>query len=229
MKSHFFTVFITILFIFIPTASIFAGDLEDRVENSKDVLTEVMGIPEKGIPCNLLNKCWAIAIFPHVVKGGFIFGGKYGRGVMSSHDPATGRWSNPAFFTIVGGSYGFQAGVEAIDLVLLILTKRGVEGLLKSKIKLGGDISVAAGPVGRRFEAGTDILLKAEILSYSRTKGLFAGLSLEGATILPDKDANRTFYGKELSPRAILLEEKAKGTAIGQKLINTLKNYSSTQ
>ncbi|RLA94090.1 MAG: hypothetical protein DRG25_03245 [Deltaproteobacteria bacterium] len=224
-KSFFVTILFSVSFLF--TSLLYAGDLEDRVENSIAVLNEIMKIPEKGIPTDLFDRCSAIAIFPHVVKGGFIFGGRFGRGVISVHDKKTGKWSPPAFFTLGGGSYGFQVGVQAIDLVLLIMTKRGLEGLLKSKVTLGGDLGVAAGPVGRRTEAGIDILLKAEIFSYSRAKGIFAGISLEGATIFQDKDANRAFYGKELSAQEILLEGKAKPPLIAQTLINTLIKYSS--
>jgi len=228
MKVRFFIIFLIISFSTVITfaPNLYAGDLEDRVQNSLDVLNEIMSIPEKGIPYDLFEKCRAIAIFPHVVKGGFIICGGFGKGVICFHDVATGKWSPPAFFTLGGGSCGFQAGVQAIDLVLLIMTKRGLEGLLKSKVKLGGDIGVAAGPVGRRFEAGTDILLNAAIYSYSRTKGLFAGLSLEGATIIQDKDANRAFYGKELSARNIILEEKVVPPSVAQKLIKTLSKYS---
>jgi len=203
-----------------------AGKLEERVENSIEVINEVMAIPEKGIPTDLLRCCKAIAIFPNVLKGGFIFGATGGKGIICAHDPETGKWSPPAFFTIGGGSWGLQAGIQSIDLILVIMSKRGLDGILTSKVKLGGDIGIAAGPVGRRAEAGMDLLLKAEILSYSRSKGLFAGLSLEGATIFSNSDANRAFYGKELSARDILIDKKIKPNALSQKLINTLTKYS---
>ena len=186
-----------------------------------------MRIPEKGIPAELLNCCRAIAIFPNVLKGGFIFGVKGGKGIICAHDPENGTWSPPAFFTIGGGSWGLQIGAQSIDLVLVIMSKRGLDGLLTSKIKLGGDVGIAAGPVGRRAEAGIDLFLKAEILSYSRSKGLFAGLSLEGATIFQNQDSNRAFYGKELSARDILIDKKIVATSLAQKLINTLQKYSS--
>jgi SH3 domain-containing YSC84-like protein 1 len=225
MKINIFFISLTLLVWSFFSTACFAGKLETRVENSIDVLNEVMGIPEKGIPSDLLKSCRAVAIFPNVLKGAFIFGAKGGKGIICSHDPQTGTWSAPAFFTIGGGSWGLQIGAESIDLVLVIMTKRGLDSLLTSKVKLGGDIGVAAGPVGRRAEAGVDILLKAEILSYSRSKGLFAGLSLEGATIFQTEDANRAFYGKELSAREILIDKMIKPTPLGQKLINTLQKY----
>jgi len=227
MKINFFSIGITLLCCVLFSAVCFAGKLEERVENSTDVINEIMGIPEKGIPSDLLKYCRAVAIFPNVLKGGFIFGVKGGKGVICAHDPETGTWSAPAFFTIGGGSWGLQIGAESIDLVLVIMSKRGLDSLLTSKVKLGGDVGVAAGPVGRRAEAGMDILFKAEILSYSRSKGLFAGLSLEGATIFQNQDANRAFYGKELSARDILIDKKINPTPLGQKLINTLQKYSS--
>ena len=158
---------VLVLFLFlsaiVSTASD-ADELDERVENAQAVLTEIMDMPEKGIPYQLFDSCEAIAVIPHVVKAGFVIGGKYGKGVVSAKDKKTGKWSAPAFFTLAGGSYGFQAGVQAIDLVLLIMSERGLDGMLQSKVKLGADIGVAAGPVGRRAEAGTDLLLKAEIL-----------------------------------------------------------------
>jgi len=227
MKINFFSIFITLLFYFLFSAACFAGKLEERVDNSNDVINEIMGIPEKGIPLDLLKHCRAIAIFPNVLKGAFIFGAEGGKGVICAHDPETGEWIPPAFFTIAGGSWGLQAGIESTDFVLVITSKRGLDGLLTSKVKLGGDIAIAAGPVGRNAEASMDLLLKAEILSYSRSKGLFAGLSLEGSTIFQNQDANRAFYGQELSARDILIDKKVKSTSLDQKLINTLQKYSS--
>ena len=192
-----------------------------------DVLNEVMQIPEKGIPLELFSKCKAIIIFPHVVKAALGFGGEYGKGIISVHDVKTGRWSAPAFFTIGGGSLGTQLGIEASDLVLFVMTERGLEGILKSKVTLGGDIGVSAGPVGRTAKADTDILLKAEIYSYSRSKGLFAGIALAGATIVEDKDANQSFYGKEISAREILMDKQVKLSTASEVLVQTLIKYSS--
>jgi lipid-binding SYLF domain-containing protein len=227
MKKNIFFISLMIFVYFCFSTACFAGKLETRVENSIDVLNEVMGIPEKGIPSDLLKSCRAVAIFPNVLKGAFIFGAKGGKGIICAHDPKTGKWSPPAFFTIGGGSWGLQIGAESIDLVLVIMTKRGLDSLLTTKIKLGGDIGIAAGPVGRRAEVGVDLLLKAEILSYSRSKGLFAGLSLEGATIFATQDSNRAFYGKELSARDILIDKKVAPTPLVKKLITQLQKYSS--
>jgi lipid-binding SYLF domain-containing protein len=224
-----FSLSIALLVCFFFSTACLAGKLEERVKNSTDVINEIMGIPEKGIPSDLLKCCRAIAIFPSVLKGAFIFGAEGGKGIICAHDPETGTWSAPAFFTIGAGSWGLQIGAESIDLILVITSKRGLDSLLTSKFKLGGDIGIAAGPVGRRAEAGMDILLKAEILSYSRSKGLFAGLSLEGATIFQNQDANRAFYRRELSARDILIDKKIKPTPDGQKLIETLQKYSSKQ
>jgi len=227
VKINFFSILIALLCCFLFSVTCFAGKLETRVENSIDVLNEIMAIPEKGIPIDLLKRCRAVAIFPSVLKGAFIFGAQGGKGIICSHDPQTGQWSPPAFFTIGAGSWGLQIGGQSTDILLVIMTKRGLDSLLTTKVKLGGDIGVAAGPVGRRAEAGVDLLLRAEILSYSRSKGLFAGLSLEGATIFQNPDANRAFYGKELSGRDILIDKKIKPTPDGKKLINTLEKYSS--
>lgn len=227
MKINLFSIFITLLCCFLFSAACFAGKLEERVENSTDVINEIMGIPEKGIPSDLLKCCRAIAIFPNVLKGAFIFGAEGGKGVICAHNPETGKWSAPAFFSIGAGSWGLQIGAQSIDLVLVITSKRGLDSLLTSKVKLGADVGIAAGPVGRRAEAGMDILLKAEMLSYSRSKGLFAGISLEGATIFQNHDANRAFYGKELSARDILIDKKIQPTPTGKKLIETLQKFSS--
>jgi lipid-binding SYLF domain-containing protein len=212
---------------FVVTSSrVYAQKLEKRVENCRAVVTEIMAVPDRGIPYELFAKSMAVAVFPGMVKGGFVWGGKYGKGVVAVRDEKTGKWSPPAFFSIGGGSWGLQVGVESVDVVLLIGTKRGLEGLLKSKVKLGGDVGVTAGPVGRRAEAGTDLLLKAGIFSYSRSKGLFAGLSVEGATVLQDGDANRAFYGKELSAEEILLESTVKPPPVAQELMKTLEELS---
>lgn len=219
--------FIMILAGLLGTASlVYAGELEDRIDDSRMVLEEVMKIPEKGIPSNLLMNAKAILIFPRVLKGAFMVGGKFGKGVLSSRDEDTGTWSPPAFFSIGGGSFGFQAGVQAIDLILLVMNQRGLDGLLKSKVTLGGDIAVAAGPVGRKATAKTDVLLKTEILSYSRSKGLFAGVSLNGSVVLADKDANRALYGKEVSAKEIVIDRKVTSPPIGKQLIATLKQFS---
>jgi len=210
------------LAFFVTTSFLYAGDLDKRIEEAIDIVDEILTIPEKGIPYDLLMTSKAIALFPNVVKGGFIVGGRFGRGIICAFDDKTGKWSAPAFFTLGGGSFGFQAGVQSIDLILVIMNKKGLEALLKSKVTLGGDISVAAGPVGRRAETSSDLLLRAEITSYSRSRGFFAGVSVDGATIMHDRDANRTFYGNDFSAREILLEGKATPPPAAQNLINKL-------
>ncbi|MFQ5673119.1 MAG: lipid-binding SYLF domain-containing protein [Nitrospinales bacterium] len=190
---------------------VWAGAEERRklLRDSISVLEEIMETPEKGIPFEALAKAKGVIIFPTMVKGGFILGVRYGKGVASVRLPETGTWSPPAFLTTVGGSLGFQAGAEAIDLILLVMNQRGVESLLKDEFTLGGDVGIAAGPVGRHAEAGADLRMKGEIYSYSRSKGLFAGISLKGTSIHADNDANELYYRMELSPEDILILHKA--------------------
>jgi len=201
--------------------------LEKRLLNSSEVVTEIMQMPDKAIPEDLLSKCAAVAIFPHVVKGGFFVGARYGKGVVLAHDPQTGQWKPPAFFTVGGGSFGLQFGAQAIDLILVIMNKRGLEGLLQDKFTLGGDAAAAAGPVGRSVSADTDLLLKAGIFSYSRSKGLFAGVALKGAVIAPDDDANHTYYSGPVDVKEILLGERIIPPASAKPLMETLKKFSN--
>ncbi|MBP7777967.1 MAG: lipid-binding SYLF domain-containing protein [Acidobacteria bacterium] len=167
----------------------------DRIKEAIVVLDEVMAAGDSSVPRNILEKAEAIAVFPSLVKAGFVVGGSRGHGVISVRDTKSGAWSSPAFLTITGGSIGFQIGAQAIDLVLVVQNRRGLEQLLKNQFKIGASASVAAGPVGRDAQASTDIQLRAQILSYSRTRGLFAGVSLAGSTIRQDRDANERFYG----------------------------------
>jgi lipid-binding SYLF domain-containing protein len=171
-----------------------AGD-EDTVESAADVLATLYAIPERAIPPALLQDAQGVGIFPNVLKAGFVIGGRHGRGVILLREP-DGSWSNPVFMTITGGSIGWQIGVQSTDVVLVFKTRSSLERIIKGKGKLtlGADVAVAAGPLGRRAEAGTDGLLKAEIFSYSRSRGLFLGVSLDGAGILIDHDANAGFY-----------------------------------
>lgn len=184
-----------------------AGEVEDRVVKSAVVLREIMQIPENGIPTDLVNKCACVAVIPSMKKGGFVFGGNYGKGIISCRtskgEPA---WSAPSMVLIGGGSFGLQIGAQAVDLVLVIMNVGGLESLLDSKFTLGGDASVAAGPVGRTASASTDALLTAQILAYSRSRGLFGGLTLKGEVIRPDHDANHVLYGKSMMPRDILFQ-----------------------
>jgi len=169
-----------------------------------EVLTEVMQIPDNGIPDELMERAVAIAVIPHVVKGAFGLGGTYGKGLVS-HRGTDGKWSAPSFIEIGGGSFGLQLGVQATDLVLVFTSHDGFKGLLDGKVKLGADAAVAAGPVGRKAEVGTDVLLKSPVFSYSRSKGLFAGISLEGAAVTIDDSANKKVYGKAVTGKDILM------------------------
>jgi lipid-binding SYLF domain-containing protein len=178
-------------------------DATERLENATQVVHEIMGTPDKGIPEEVLEHAKCVAIVPHMVKGGFIFGGKGGKGVATCRT-ATG-WSAPAFITISGGNWGLQIGVEAVDLVMIIQNEKGMQRLLSSNFHVGADASAAAGPVGRHAEAGTNWKMDTEILTYSRAKGVFAGLTLEGASIRQDSDSRHAIYGSKVSTRALLL------------------------
>ena len=180
----------------------------DRVVSAAVVLKEISEIPEKGIPTDLLNSCTCVAVVPSMKKGGFIFGGNYGKGVMSCRtNNGEGPWSAPSMIQLVGGSFGLQIGGQAVDVVLVIKNLSGLESLLDSKFTLGGDASVAAGPVGRTASAETDAWMRAKILAYSRSVGLFGGLTIKGSTLRPDNDANHTLYEKDVLPRSILLHQ----------------------
>ena len=174
----------------------------DRLNDSANVLTQLVSAPDNGIPDTVLGRAKCVAIVPSMIKGGFVVGGRHGRGVATCR---TGNgWSAPAFFTLSGGSWGAQIGVESADVVMMFMNDKGMQDLMSSKVKLGGEASVAAGPVGRQAEAGTDVALKAEILTYSRTKGLFAGLELNGAAIQQDVDSTNAFYGRSVSFHDVL-------------------------
>jgi lipid-binding SYLF domain-containing protein len=177
----------------------------DRVQAAADVLDDIQGAPDKGIPQEVLGSAECVAVVPSMLKGGFIIGGKYGRGLASCRTPK--GWSTPAFFVVSGGSVGFQIGGQAVDLVMLIMNKDGMKHLLSSQFALGADASVAAGPVGRHAEGNTDWKMRAEVLTYSRARGLFAGVSLNGAVIKQDKDSTRDFYGRMVPFRTSLIGE----------------------
>jgi lipid-binding SYLF domain-containing protein len=172
-----------------------AASDSEKVAASLEVLRDITKIPEKGIPAALLSNAYGIAIIPDAVKVGFVVGGKYGTGILMVQK-SPGIWSNPAFISLVGGSFGWQIGAEATDLILIFKSRRSVEGIKNGKFTIGADASVAAGPVGRNASASTDILFKAEIVSYSRNRGVFAGVSLGGASLQINDDANVAFYGK---------------------------------
>jgi lipid-binding SYLF domain-containing protein len=201
--------------------------VENRIHESANVMREILGMPD-GIPKDLLDKADCIIIYPSVKKAAFGVGGSYGRGLITCRkgQDFSGSWSAPAMFALEAGSFGFQIGAQATDFVLLVMNESGARSVMSSKVKLGGDAAVAAGPVGRDAAASTDIVLKAEILSYSRSKGLFAGLSLEGSTLRSDDGANKALYGKELSAKEIVREGKVAAPASAKPLLAILRKAS---
>ena len=207
----------------------FAQDKEDdRLKNSYTVMKEILNTPDQGIPRDLLNKAECVIVYPSVLKAAFIVGGSYGRGVLTCRTGTShnGPWSAPAMFALEGGSFGFQIGGEATDFVLLVMNDSGANSVLSSKVKLGADASAAAGPVGRSASAETDVVMKAEILSYSRARGVFAGVSLEGSTMRSDDGANKILYGQELTAKQIVQGGVVKTPAAGQPLIHLLNKVS---
>jgi lipid-binding SYLF domain-containing protein len=197
----------------------------DRAAEAANVLNEVMNNPENAIPEELMAHAHGIAVIPHVVKGAFGVGGQWGKGLMSQRS-ANGHWSQPAFIEIGGGSFGLQVGVQASDIVLVFTDESGLKGLLKGKVKLGADASATAGPVGRKAEVGTDVLLRSGVFAYSRSKGLFAGISLDGSVISIDDDANRKVYGKDVTGEQILLGKGVRTNATVDTFMKTLEKVS---
>lgn len=199
----------------------------DRLENSGTVMKEIMDIPDN-IPQDLIDKAECVIVYPSVLKAAFVVGGSYGRGAMTCRtgEHYTGPWSAPSMMALEGGSIGFQIGGQATDFVLLVMNPRGAHSMLKSKVKLGGDASVAAGPKGRTASAESDATLRAEVLSYSRSRGLFAGISLEGSTVRPDHDANQRVYGKNLDAEQIIFKGAVAVPPPAQKLIAYLNRKS---
>lgn len=179
------------------------------LKNAIYVLEEILSTPDMEIPSGLISKAKAIIIFPTMLKVGFIGAVRYGKGVATTRDVETGEWSPPAFFTTIGGSFGFQAGAQVVDLVLIITTERGLNGLLENNFTLGGDIAVTAGPVGRYAEAGVDLFLQGDVYSYSRSKGIFVGISIKGTVIKPNWKYNREYYQQNLSPSEIMISQVA--------------------
>jgi len=213
---------VTPLFADVASAADESKD-NDRLRNSGTVLKEILDVPDD-IPQGLLDKADCVVVFPSVLKAAFIVGGSYGRGAMSCRtgEDFRGPWGAPTMMALEGGSFGFQIGGQATDFVLLVMNESGARGILASKVKLGGDASVAAGPVGRDSSVETDATLRSEILSYSRARGLFAGVSLEGSTIRPDNGDNRRVYGKNVSAKEIVLSGKVPVPPAAQQLISTL-------
>ncbi len=199
-----------LIFLFIPAAYADIEDQQATLRTALDVMDEIMNTPDEHIPKDLIAQAQGIIIFPTMIKGGFIVAARYGKGVASVRSKKTGKWGPPAFLYTTGLSFGFQIGAEAVDLVLLVMTQRGLEGLLKDQFTLGGDAAVSVGPIGRHAEAAADILMQGEIYSYSRSKGAFAGISIKGTVITANKEANSEYYERPLSPKAIMISEKVK-------------------
>ena len=198
-----------------------ASDEIDRVQDAAVVLGELASAPDKAIPKAVLERAEAIAIFPGLKKAGFVVGGQWGRGVIAVRD-ANGRWSAPAFLRLAGGSFGAQIGAQEVDLVLVVMNKRGVDNLLRNEFKIGGEAAATAGPVGREASASTDLQLRAEILSYSRSRGLFAGATINGASIAEDKDANTKFYGQPYTSQEVIGGKVSNAPAAAKALEDAL-------
>ena len=202
MKKIMFTLAVISLAAMSCAAEQDKQDTTERLDKAAAVLHEVMAAPDKGIPEEVMDHAKCVAVVPHMIKGGFVFGAEGGRGVTTCRTDH--GWSAPAFFSITGGSWGLQIGVEGVDLVMIAQNEEGMKHMLASKFKVGADASAAAGPVGRHASAGTDWKLNAEILTYSRAKGVFAGLTLNGADVRPDDDSMKTVYGPEVTYRSVL-------------------------
>ena len=199
----------------------------DRLQNCGTVLKEILDIPDD-IPQDLLDKADCVIVYPSVLKAAFVIGGSYGRGAMTCRtgEHYTGPWSAPTMMALEGGSVGFQLGGQATDFVLLVMNGRGAHSILNSKVKLGADASVAAGPKGRTAAAATDVTMRAEVLSYSRSRGLFAGISLEGSTVRPDNDANERVYGKKIEADSIVFKGAVAVPPAAQRLVSYLNQKS---
>jgi lipid-binding SYLF domain-containing protein len=214
-----------ILCVLLIAGTLYAANKEQkRLENSGVVMQEIINTPEN-IPREILGKADCVIVFPSVLKAAFVVGGSYGRGAMVCRTGGEfkGPWGAPAMYALEGGSIGFQIGGQATDLILLIMNERGASSILTSKVKLGADASVAAGPLGRDASADTDAYLRSEVLSYSRSRGLFAGVSLEGSTLRPDDDATAEVYGRKLTAREIVLGGKVRTPASGRHLVAVLQ------
>src|ERR1700726_1612958 len=200
---------------------------QDRLQNANSVITEILKVPDN-IPQDLLDKARCVIVMPSVLKAAFVVGGSYGRGTMvcRTGKDFSGPWGAPAMYALEGGSVGLQIGGEATDFVFLVRNDRGVDSLLRSKVKLGADATIAAGPVGRTAAADTDTYLRSEILSYSRARGVFAGISLEGSTLRPDGDANRDLYGRLVTAAQIVKESEVQAPTVASDLIAQLENAS---
>jgi lipid-binding SYLF domain-containing protein len=202
-------------------------DENNRIRNSGQVMVEILNVPDN-IPQSLLDKAECVIVLPSVLKFAIGFGGSYGRGVMTcrSGPGFSGRWSAPSMMALEGGSFGLQLGGQATDFVLLVMNQRGASSILTSQVKLGGDVAAAAGPKGRDVAASTDVTMRAEVLSYSRSRGLFAGISLEGSTLRPDNDGNERLYGKGVTAKDIVINSAIRPPASAKLLVSTLNRKS---
>ncbi|WP_446743052.1 lipid-binding SYLF domain-containing protein [Silvibacterium acidisoli] len=200
----------------------------DRIADSTAVLRQLLATPDKGIPSDLLDRSECVIVYPSVKKAAFIVGASYGRGVITCRTgrDLRGPWSAPAMFALEGGSVGFQIGGQATDFVLLVMNDQGAQSVLKSKVKLGGDASIAAGPVGRNTSAETDIVMKAQILSWSRTRGIFAGISLAGSTMRSDNDSNKALYGRSLTATEIVRDGAVPPPVAARPLLHLLNRVT---
>ena len=208
------------------------ADQADRVRNATVVLDEIMAAPDQAIPASVLEKAEAIAVFPSTIKGGFVLTAHRGRGIISVRDRDSKTWSPPAFLTVTGGGIGVQIGAQAVDLVLVVMNRRGLENLLQNQFKVGAGGEATAGPVGRSAEASTDLQMRAQILSYSRSRGLFAGVSLNGAAIRQDRDSNEDYYGEPYGTKSIVLDRKAAPPASADEVDawwGSLAKYAETK
>ena len=217
-----------LLLFVVQTSAAFASEEQvAKVKESKEVLEDIMAIPENAIPPSLLNDAQAIAIVPGVIKAGFIVGGRFGRGVVMMRGKARRGWSDPVFLSLAGGSVGFQIGAQATDVILVFKNRRGLDSLVNGKFTLGADAAVATGPVGRNAAAATDVQLKSEILSYSRSRGLFAGVALDGSVLEIDHSANASYYGKQdITPSEIFENRAPRHPQEALRLRAALARYS---
>jgi len=202
------------------------GREADRLQKAAEVINEIMGTPEKGIPKDLLNKAVCVGVIPSEKKLALGVGGSFGRGALVCRQGGTGAWAAPSMFTVGGLNFGFQLGGQATDFVLVVMNAKGAQKLLQSRAKLGADASVAGGPVGRTAEGATDVQLQAEILTYSRSRGLFAGLSLEGQIVKQDNEANQRLYGRKVDPKDILFKSTVHSPAGASALDAALTKFS---
>ena len=219
-------VFAAIAFIAVPVRIAAQTEEAQRIAESATVFNEIMSAPDKAIPNSVLSKAEGIAIFPGTIKGGFVIGAQHGRGIISARVENTRAWSAPAFMTLTGGSIGAQIGAQAVDVVLVIMSRRGLTNLVSNEFKVGADAGVAAGPVGREATASTDVAMRAEILSYSRARGLFAGISLNGSSIRGDDDANQRFYGKPVKTADVIFKAMTPAPAPVPEWETTLTKYA---